>query len=458
MASASPPPGLPWSSLRQTVAWMRRPRETADRCLRDFGDVFTLRMFGEAYALHAEPELIRELVSQPAHVLAAGRANAMVAPLVGSASLLVLDGDEHLQTRRLMLPPLHGERMRSYEHTMRTVAEKSIARWPLEEAFPTLSRMQSITLDVIVEVVFGIVDTRRAADVRTAVRHLLKVGTSPRLLLAVGLRAGLTGRPPAEGDRALRKVNRARRDLGRLLDAEISRRRASGDDGGDRPDVLSMLLAARDEDGHPLETGYLRDQLITLLVAGHETTATSLAWAVERIARHPDLQDRLAAEALDGRSSLIDATIKETLRARPALPIFMREVLEPVEIGGYRYEPGALVGGAAIALHRRPDLYPDPDAFRPDRFLGDDAPGTYEWVPFGGGLRRCVGASFALLEMRVILAALLAERRLEPVDTRGEPIRRRGVVLAPGRGGEIRAPRRRSTRSVAVDPEHSHAR
>jgi cytochrome P450 len=457
VASASLPPGLPWHSLRQTYAWIRHPQETADRCLREYGDVFTLRMFGTDYVLHASPDLMRELLSHPADVLAAGSANALVAPLVGSTSLLVLDGEEHLAMRRMMLPPLHGDRMRSYEQTMREVSEKSIARWPLEDAFPTWTRMQSITLDVIIRVVFGIEDGRRAHDVRNAVRTLLKTGTDRRLLMRVGLRSALTGRPPTEHDRVLRKVTRARADVGRLIDAEISRRRA-GHGGEDRPDVLAMLIDARTPEGEPLPTSLIRDQLVTLLVAGHETTATALSWAVERIARHPELQERLAAEALDGRYELIDATIKETLRARPVLPIFMREVLKPVTIGDYTYEPGQLVGGASIALHRRPDLYPDPDEFRPERFLGDQAPGTYEWTPFGGSVRRCIGASFAMLEMRIVLAALLAERRLEPVDERPEPVRRRSIVLAPGHGAEVRAPRRRSARPAPVDAQHSHGR
>jgi cytochrome P450 len=457
VASASLPPGLPWHPLRQTYAWIRRPQEIADRCLREYGDVFTMRMFGGTYVLHASPDLIREMLSHPADVLAAGSANALVAPLVGSTSLLVLDGDAHLSMRRLLLPPLHGERMRSYEQTMRDVAEKSIARWPLEASFPTWNRMQSITLDIIVRVVFGIEDGRRAHDVRTAVRTLLRTGTDRRLFFRVGVRAAITGRRPTEDDRVLRKVTRARANLGRLLDAEISRRRA-GEGGTDRKDVLAMLLEARTEDGQPLSTSLIRDQLITLLVAGHETTATALSWAVERIARHPELQDRLAAEALDGRYELIDATIKETLRARPVLPIFMREVLQPVTIGAHRYEPGQMIGGAAIALHRRPDLYPDPDEFRPERFLGEHVPGTYEWTPFGGSVRRCIGASFAMLEMRIVLAALLAERRLEPVDEQPEPVRRRSVVLAPGNGAEVRAPRRRATRPVSVDAERAPVR
>ncbi len=408
-------------------------------------------MFGSQFTLFASPELIKELLSKPADVLAAGRSNAILAPLVGEASVLVLDGEEHLAMRRLQLPPLHGARMRAYEQTMRQLSEKAIAKWPLEGAVETLPRMQAITLDIIVRVVFGIDDDKRSSEVRKAVRRLLDAGGNKRLMLSVGIRSVVTGKRPEEHTGPLRKVIGARDDLGQLLEMEIRARRAA--DELDRGDVLSLLLQARQDDGEPLPTPVIRDQLITLLIAGHETTATSLAWAVERIARHPELQDRLAAEALDGRFELIDATIKETLRARPVLPVFMREVVRPVEIGGFVFEPGQMVGGATMALHRRPDLYPDPDEFRPERFLGEGAPGTYEWTPFGGGVRRCLGASFALIEMRIVLSALLAERRLEPVRDRAEVQRRRSIVLTPSEGGEIRAPRRRMVRPAAPDPQ-----
>ncbi len=442
MADHTLPPGLPWHPVRQSVAWLRQPDVVADRLVRDFGDVFTLRVFGGELVLFTSPELIRELLSKPGDVLAAGKANAILAPAVGSASLLLLDGDEHLRMRRVLLPPLHGDRMRAYEATMREIAEAAVARWPLEEPIVSWPRMQAITLDVIVRVIFGIDDAARAAPVREAVRALLKAATSRRLMASVGLQSALRGRRPQEQDRLLRPVTRLRDRLGALLDAQIEDRRRAGDE--DRGDALSMLIAARDEDGAPLPTALIRDQLITLLVAGHETTATSLAWAVERIAHDPGLQERLAVEALDGGHALIDATVKETLRARPALPLFMREALAPVEIGGRTYPAGTMLGGGTLVMHRRPDLYPEPEAFLPERFLGDDAPSSYAWTPFGGGVRRCIGASFAMLEMRVVLAALLAERRLEPVSAGDERVRRRAVVLAPEHGGRVRAPRRRA--------------
>lgn len=452
MASASLPPRLPWHPLRQTSAWIRRPQATLDHCQDAYGDAFTLRMFGTEFTLLSSPALIKELLMQPADVLAAGKANALLAPLVGSSSVLVLDGDEHLAMRRLQLPPLHGTRMRDYEGAMRRIAETSIARWPLEGTVEAMPRMQSVTLDIIVRVVFGIDDERRRTEVRRAVRALLAAGANRRMMIIAGVRSVVTGKRLE--DQPLRRVTKARDALGKLLEVEIGRRRADGDEE-DRGDVLSLLLAARDETGEPLPVRLVRDQLITLLIAGHETTATALAWAVERIARHPDLQDQLAAEALDARHELIDATIKETLRLRPVLPIFMRQVEQPVTLGGFDFAPGMLVGGATLALHRRPDLYPEPDAFRPERFVGDGAPGTYEWTPFGGGVRRCLGASFALLEMRIILSALLAERRLEPARAADETQRRRSLVLAPSEGAEVRAPRRRAIRPAPADAQRS---
>lgn len=455
MASASLPPRLPWHPLRQTVAWIRRPQATLDHCQEAYGDAFTLQMFGAEFTLFSSPALIKELLVQPASVMAAGKANGLLAPLVGNTSVLVLDGEEHLAMRRLQLPPLHGARMRAYDPTMRRIAEAGVARWPLEGAVEALPRMQSITLDIIVRVVFGIDDDRRRSEVRSAVRALLDAGANRRMMVTAGLRSVVTGRRLE--DQPLRRVVKARDTLGRLLETEIGRRRADADES-DHGDVLSLLLAARDDAGEPLPTRVVRDQLITLLVAGHETTATALAWAVERIARDPDLQDRLAAEALDGRYELIDATIRETLRLRPVLPVFMREVQEQVTIGDWTFEPGALLGGATMALHRRPDLYPDPEAFRPERFLGDATPGTYEWTPFGGGVRRCLGASFALLEMRIVLSALLAERRLEPARDRPEAQKRRSLVLAPAEGAAVRAPRRRAVRPAPADAQRSEVR
>jgi cytochrome P450 family 135 len=452
VATLSPPPGLDWHPVRQSLTWLRHPDRIAEYGVRKHGDCFRLRVFGSEIVMHASPELIQELASQPGEVLAAGRANDILAPMVGSASLLLLDGDEHLAMRRIQLPPFHGERMRDYGRVMQSVADAGVARWPLEGTAPAWPRMQSITLDIIVRVVFGIEEDRRRAQVRAAIKDLLRAGTRRGLFAMAGAKAALTGRRPTPDDLLLRGVARSRARLADLLDTEIRARR---DDPADRGDVLSMLLASRDADGEPLTTEVLRDQLVTLLVAGHETTATALSWAVERIARHPELQDRLAAEALDGRHELIDATVKEVLRLRPVLPIFMREVVEPVEIGGYRHEPGAMLAGATIALHRRPDLYPDPGAFMPERFLGAGAPGTYAWTPFGGGVRRCLGASFAQLEMRVVLAALLAERRLEPVGDGDEQIRRRSVVLAPSRSGLVL---HHAARPAPVDPERSGVR
>lgn len=420
---------------------MRHPQRTVDRLMREHGDVFTLKIFGTPFVLHTDPALIKDLLAKPADELAAGRANQMVAPLVGSSSVLVLDGDEHLAMRRAQLPALHGDRLRTYELQMRQAAERSIAKLPLGGPVELWPRMQSVTLDVIIGVVFGIAPEGERTEMRRAVKALLRAGTDRRLLARIALVSAVTRRPPTPDSPLLGRVRKARLQLSRLLDREIRRRRAAPDE--DRGDVLSLLLDARDEAGEPWPDSLVRDQLITLLVAGHETTATALTWAVERISRHPELQERLAVEALDGRHELLDATVRETLRARPVLPIFMREALRPVTIGPYTYPVGTRLGVASIGLHRRADLYPEPEAFRPERFLGDKAPGTYEWMPFGGGVRRCLGASFALLEMRVVLAALLAERRLVPTELRDEPGRRRAIVLAPAHGGSVLAPRRR---------------
>lgn len=441
--------------MRQTATWIRHPQRLVDASTRAHGPLFTIRVFGTEMVMHSSPELVQELLSQPSDVLAAGRANAFLSPVVGRRSLLLLDGEEHLSMRRAQLPAFHGERLKAYERAMQQIAIERIARWPLEREIAAWPRMQSITLDVIVRVIFGIEDPARAVEVREAVRSLLSLSTRPALFGLAAAAGVIAGQRPTDSTLLARPVVRLRDRLGRLLVEEIDRRRAAGEE--DRGDVLSMLLAARTEAGEPLPEAVIRDQLITLLVAGHETTATSLAWAVERIARHPELQDQLAAEALDGRHELIDATVKETLRLRPVLPVFVREVRQPVTVGGFEHQPGTLLAGATIALHRNRSIYPDADRFRPERFLADDAPGTYAWTPFGGGVRRCIGASFALLEMRIVLSALLAERRIEPVGDRSEQVRRRAIVLAPSRQGQVRVPLRRAVRAPSKDAAHTSA-
>ena len=412
---------------------MVTPTRFLDACQRKCGDYFTLRPApGRTLVITADPAAVKQVFTGDPNLLHAGEGNVVLAPLLGSGSVLLLDGAEHLRHRRMMLPPFHGERMRKYGEVIADVAERQVASWPRRRAFATLPSMQAITLEVIMRAVFGFEDEQRRAAVGTPLRGLLDTVGSRRRVLMLALSQGRSGpRSPwtrfAEG----------RREADRLLYAEIRARRADHD-GAARDDIFSLLLDARDEDGEPLTDAELRDELMTLLVAGHETTATALAWALERLVRTPDALARLLEEERAGGDEYLEAVIKETLRLRPVVPAVVRRLQAPMEFGGWELPAGVHIAPSIYLLHRRPDLYPDPLAFRPERFLADDPPGTYEWIPFGGGIRRCLGASFALFEMKVVLRTVLREVSLRQARRqRAEGVTRRAITFAPSRGARI---------------------
>jgi cytochrome P450 len=329
-----------------------------------------------------------------------------------------------------MLPPFHGERMRAHQELMYGAAERSIASWPKGSPFAVAPFMRAMALDVIVRVVLGIDEADRSSRLVASLQRLLDVSSSPwrffGLLLLDPNRFVM--RMWSEHAPLLKRLN--------LLLLDYIARRRRDPDLPDRTDVLSELLLAHDEDGLPLSDQHLRDELVTLLVAGHETTATSLAWALERIARNPHVYDRLADERAPDAGAFLDATIKETLRQRPIVPFVVRQLAAPVELGDYRLPAGVILAPCVQLLHRRPEIFPDPDIFRPERFI-ERSPGAYTWLPFGGGTRRCLGASFAMQEMRTVLRAVTRAGRPLACDAREEPIGRRGITLAPARGGRI---------------------
>jgi cytochrome P450 len=334
-----------------------------------------------------------------------------------------------MQRRRLLLPPLHGDRVRRYGELIADVARAEAARWPRGTTIELWPRMQAITLDVIVRVLFGITEPERIARWRELLARLLNEGTSPRFVLAQALSATLRGRSAGGGyARLVDPVDAA-------IAEEIGRRRKAAD-LGEREDILSLLIAARREDGSALTDAELRDELITLLVAGHESTATMLAWAFERLVRHPDQLARVREEARAGEDAYADAVVQETLRLRPVLPIVLRRLAAPMEIGEMLLPQGAWVAPCAYLVHRRADIYPDPLAFRPERVL-ERKPGTYTWMPFGGGVRRCLGASFAQLEMRQVLQTVAAHAELRPAHEADERIRPRFITLAPSRRAAV---------------------
>ena len=427
------PPRPDLSRFMMTLGFMLTPTRFLDSCQERCGDYFTLRPTADrTIVMTSDPAAVREVFQSRPGLMHAGEGNIVLAPILGAGSTLLLDGAEHMRHRKLLLPPFHGERMRAYGELMAEVAERHVAEWPRGRRFPVLPSMQSITLEIIMRAVFGVDDRERRERVGAPLRNLLDMVGSRRRVLMLALTAQRTGpRSPWA------RFARARQEADVLLYEEIAARRADPA-GADGDDVFSLLLAARDEDGNPLSDSELRDELMTLLVAGHETTATALAWTVELLSRNPKVLARLQAEERAGNGAYLDAVVKESLRLRPVVPAVARRLQEPIELGGWQLPAGINVSPSIYLMHRRADLYPEPLAFRPERFLGDNPPSTYEWIPFGGGVRRCLGASFAMFEMREVMRAVLGGVRLRPAG-RGpaETVTRRAITFAPSRGGRI---------------------
>ena len=432
MASATPslPPGPRMPRALQMAGWRLRPGPLLERCQRRYGDMFTLYPIPrETVVVLSHPDAVQQVFTGDPRLLHAGEANVVLLPLLGRHSVLLLDEGPHMTQRKLMLPAFHGKRVARYEELIVAATEREIERWPAREPISLIGRMQSITLEVIVEAVFGVRGETRQAEMRERLRETLDMTGDPRSVLAL----------LAVGPERMFKWRYFQRELdpvNELVLDEIRRRRAETD-LEQRDDVLSMLLGAKDEDGRQMSDAELRDELMTLLVAGHETTATALAWAVERLVRHPEKLARLTEEAAAGEDTYADAVAKETLRLRPVIPMVVRKLMEPMEIGGRLLPAGVAAAPSIYLMHRRPDVYPDPARFSPERFL-DRPAGTYTWIPFGGGVRRCLGATFALFEMRVVLSTLVTRLRLRPAEAAAERVSRRTpITLAPSRGGEV---------------------
>ena len=428
---ASPGPALPegprYPRFVQAMLWLKQPTWFLDHCSRTYGEVFTMRLpLGTDLVHISSPELVKAVFGGSSEVLLAGEANATILlPIVGPNSVLVLDGPEHLRQRKLILPAFHGDRMRAWEATVRDITRAEIARWPAGKPFALRRAMQSITLEVIVKVVFGVDDDARRADLRRQIVELTGIGRNPLLLFATRDRK-LGPRTPWA------RFLRARDALHAALAEQIQERRhAPG--LGQRTDVLSLLVQARDEQGRAMTDVEVRDELVTLLFAGHETTATSLAWAFDLLAHHPSALHRLTAELDDGGAEYLGAVIRETLRLRPVVALVDRQVREAVTIGEHVIPAGAIVCPNIYLAQRREDLYENPAAFWPERFAGQAAP-SFGWFPFGGGIRRCIGASFATFEMGIVIPEVLRAVTLRPASRRSARIRREAVTFVP-RGG-----------------------
>ncbi|MDB5068507.1 MAG: cytochrome [Chloroflexi bacterium] len=429
------PPGPAMPVALQTLLWMFRPLPFMERCRARHGDVFTVRLPLSGGVVNiCDPQLIRTVFADRGDRLHAGEANIVLQPVLGSRSVLLLDGPEHKRQRKLMLPSFHGERMQRHGPLIAGVTARRVEGWPTGRAFPLRSEFQEITLDVILRAVFGLAEGERLTELRASLGGLLASGRN-RLAMLPPLQRPLGGLSPWA------RLMRARAACDRLLYAEIRRRRTAPDLAG-RDDVLSLLLLARDEQGREMTDVELRDELITLLLAGHETTATSLAWLFDLVLHEPAAMRRLEDEVLNGGGTAwLDACITEAMRLRPVVPVVARRLTEPIELGGWRLPAGSYVAPNIVLTHRRADTYPEPLRFRPERFL-DSRADSFAWLPFGGGIRRCLGAAFATFEMRTVVPEVIRQVRLRPAGGRPEPIRRRGITLVPGHGARVIAERR----------------
>jgi cytochrome P450 len=421
------PPGPAVPSAVQFLGFWMRPLAYLERCRKRYGKRFTIRLpLTPPFVMLTDPDEVKQVFTAPPDVLHPGHGARVLEPVVGANSVILLDEAAHMEQRKLMLPAFHGERMERLAGLMEEVAAAEVADLPRGAPVALHPRMQDLTLKIILRAVFGLDPGARFDALRERLQAMLAFGDRPISLL------------PPRPDGPVAKVAerfgpfaqfvRIQAEVDEILFALIAERR---DNGAERNDVLTMLLEARHEDGSPMSEQEIRDELLTLLVAGHETTATSLAWAFARLVHEPRVLDRLVEEVDGGDDAYVTATIQETLRARPVLPnVAPRLVAKPIEVGGWTYPVGCSLVANGYLIHHDPEIYPDPYAFRPERFL-DEPPGTYTWIPFGGGRRRCLGSSFAMLEMAVVLRALLSACSLSDAGGGVEVARRRNITVRP---------------------------
>ncbi|MBK5232436.1 MAG: cytochrome P450 [Thermoleophilia bacterium] len=433
VAAPSTPTGPPPKVRRPKVvqAWKLAHAQNSifDESQKRYGDVFEMNLGPNTWNILAHPDAVKQVFTAPPSVLHAGQGNEILATSLGDHSVLLLDEAEHMRQRKLLLPSFHGEKLAVQTKTIERIAAQQVERIPRGESFSMRDYSQEIALEVILEVVLGTASTGEQHDrLGAATKNMLE-------WIASGLRL-VASQLLGPRSRAIRRMYRpVLKPLDSALYELISERRTrTGLE--DRDDILSMLLTARDEDGKAMTDVEIRDELVTLIVAGHETTATSLAWAFERLTRVPGGAARLHEESLTDETEYTNAVAKEALRLRPVLDFVLRRVNEPIEIGGYQFEPGEVVAPCIYLIHRREDIYPDALEFKPERWFATK-PGTYTWIPFGGGTRRCIGMSFAMVEMEVVLRAVARAGVLESVGP-DEATVQRFITSSPERGGEVR--------------------
>jgi len=413
------PPGPRLPVTAQTILVWNSSVHYLKLCQRLYGPVFTIRAlpWGRAVVIN-DSALVKQIFTGDPAVYHAGDGNSLLAPVLGERSVLVLDEDTHLQARKRLLPPFHGDSVRRYGEVVERIVSEEIARWPLGEPFSLHPRMRAITLEVILQAVIGLTDGERARALRKVLPSTVEIGPT---IMAMWVYESLERFGP------WRRYRRHVAEANRLLREEIAARRRD-ERLQEREDVLSQLVRAGETDDEEL-----RDQIMTLLLAGHETTTTGLAWAFERLLRNPETLSR----AREGDDDYLDAVVKETLRVRPVIPAVLRQLQAPIELGGWQIPAGVTVMPSISLMHADASLFDEPERFRPERFLEDGAGSTYTWIPFGGGRRRCLGAAFASFEMRVALRTILQRTTLRADRPRAERVRSHHITLVPARGARV---------------------
>jgi cytochrome P450 len=455
------PAGPRMPAALQTLGAWSRPTAFLERARARYGPRFTLRFLGQApFVMLSDPEEIKQLFLASPDVVHPGEGALILEPIVGRNSVILLDEGPHLEQRKLMLPAFHGERMQGLADLMSELTERELAGWPREQAIALHPRLQRLTLEIILRAVFGLEQGAQLDSLRETLGEILAFAESPLSLLPRP--RGLLARfgPAARFQRLMDHADEL------IFEVIAERRDAHEQSTGEEnegEDVLAMLLGARHEDGSPMSPQELRDELMTALVAGHETTASQLAWAFERLAREPAVLRRLQDELDEGAGEeqageeYLTAVVNEILRHKPVLPYAQVSIVQqPIEIGGINYPPGVALVANAYLLHHDPAIYPEPHAFRPERFL-NGSPGTYAFIPFGGGRRRCLGASFALLEMKLVLRIVLERCELRPAGEGAEATRRRSITTSPARGAQVVLRDRTTTQTPPAEAPDAYA-
>ena len=442
------PNGPKTPSFVQLIQWIADPLTYLDKCAKQYGDIFTTRWGNlEPFVIIHHPQAVQFMLNSNAFD-APGSMNGILKPLLGEQSMIILSGEKHKRERQLLMPPFHGERMRNYGQQICDIALDVASKWSVDRPFFVRTAMQEVTMRVILQAVFGLDDGPRLQKIRPLLASVVDMTGSPlrSSMLFLGWMQQDWGSWSPWG-----QMKQRQRKIDELIYAEIAERRDQPDPS--RTDILSLMMAARDENGQPMTNQELRDELMTLLFAGHETTATALTWAFYWIHSFPSVREKLLQE-LDSlgenpdpmeifRLPYLSAVCQETLRIYPvAMLTFPRVVNSPVELMGHQLEPGTVVIGSIYLTHHREDLYPEPLQFKPERFLERQF-SPYEYVPFGGGSRRCIGMALAQLEMKLVLAHILRDFDLALAEKKPVPAKRRGVTLGPAGGVPMVMGRRR---------------